>query len=99
VHWNQDLVSFTVDSDRIVVVLLSLFDSRSELDVDVLGDTRWYHAFLIVLNFKVRSLGRQNVDSLRSRRVVNQTHFQRVGLACFKSSELDYAGTGLENAI
>jgi hypothetical protein len=71
VNRNEDLVSFAVNSDRIVIVLLSLFDSRGELDVDVLRDTRWYHAFLIVLNFKVGSLRGKNVDSLRSRWVVN----------------------------
>ena len=99
VNWNEDLVSFAMNSDRIVIVLLSLFDSRSELDVYVLRDTRWYHAFLIVLNFKEVSLRRKNVDSLRGWGIVNQTHFQRVGLACFKSSELNHAGAGLENAI
>ena len=96
---NQNLVSFTVDSDGVVIVLLSLFNGRSKLDVDVLRDSRWDHTFLSVFDFKEGGLRRKDVDSLRGRGVVNQAHFQRVGLACLKPSELDYAGTGLEDAI
>ena len=75
-HRDEDLVSFTVYSDGVVVVLLPLFNGRSELDVDVLRDSRWDHTFLIVFDFKVGGLRRQDVDSLRGRRVVNQAHFE-----------------------
>ena len=50
----QDLVTFTVDSDAVIEVFV--FVIWSELDVDILADTRWDHTFFIVLNFEKWSL-------------------------------------------
>lgn len=58
-HWvsmdrYQDLVTFTVDSNTVIEVLI--FVIWSELNIDVLTDTRWDHAFFIILNFEKWSL-------------------------------------------
>ena len=89
--WNQDLVSIAVDSHRVIVVLVFVH-GWSELNVDVLSDSRWDHALLLVPDFEVAGLGRQDVKSLRGRRVVNQAQLHRVRFICLEASELDHAG-------
>lgn len=49
----QDLVTLTVNSYRVIEVLV--FIVRSELNIYVLGDTGRYHPLLIVLDLEVRS--------------------------------------------
>lgn len=47
----QDLVTLTMNSNRIIEVLV--FIVRSELNIDVLGDPRRHHPLLIVLDLEV----------------------------------------------
>ena len=61
--WNQDFVSVTVDSHRVVIVLVFV-DCRCELNVDFLRHSSWYHAFLLVPYFEVIRLWRQDVKTL-----------------------------------
>jgi len=94
---NEDLVSFAVNSNRVVEVLL--FIVWSKLDVDVLGDTGGHHAFLVVLDFEVRRLRGQNVQPLWRGRVVDQADPHGVSLEGLKASELDDAGAGPKDAV
>ena len=94
---NQDLVSLAVNSNRVVEVLLLIVGG--ELDVDVLSDARGHHAFLVVLDFEVGRLRRQDVQPLRRGRVVDQAHSHGVGLESFKARKLDDARARPENAI
>jgi len=80
---NQDFVAFTVDPDRVVVVLvgreqISLVlggTGWSELNVDVLAHACRYHALFLVTDFEVRGLWRQNVQPLGRWRVIYDTNF------------------------
>lgn len=96
--WNQDLVTVAVDSHRVIVVFV-LVDSGGELNVDVFGHARRNHALLLVPNFEVARLRRQDVKPLRRWRVVYQAQFHGVRFICLETSELDDAGGGTENAI
>lgn len=98
-HGNQDLVTFAVDANGIVVVFIALFPGRSELHVDVLGDARWHHAFLVVADFEVGRLRRQHMESLRRRRIVDQSNFQRVRFPGLKAGEFDYCRARLEYLV
>ena len=94
---DQDLVSLAVDPDGVVEVLV--FIVWGEVDVDVFTDAGWDHAFLIVLNLKVGCLWWQDVKPLWGWRVVDQFHFQNVGLSKFKASELSNRGICAEKAV
>ena len=65
VDWNKDLVTFAVDSNAIIKVLILFV--WGELNVDVFADSRGDHTLLVVLDLEVGSCWRQNVKSLRSR--------------------------------
>ena len=95
---DQDLVTLTVDPDCVIVVLV-LVQCGSELDVDLLSDSGWDHAFLVVPNFEVVGLWRQNVQSLRRWGVVDQSQFHSVRFICLKTSEFDHGGGSSEDAI
>ena len=90
-NWNQNLVTVAVDSHRVVVVFV-LVDSGSELNVDVLGHSRRNHALLLVPDFEVARLRRQDVKPLGCWRVVYQPQFHCVRFICLEASELDDAG-------
>ena len=96
--WDQDLVAVAVDSHRVVVILV-LIDSGRELDVDVFGHTSRNHALLLVPDFEVARLGRQDVKSLRRWRVVDQAQLHSVRFICLEAGELDYRWGGAEDAI
>ena len=83
---DQDFVTITMDPHRVIVVLVFI-DSRCELNIDVLGDTRRNHSLLLVANLKVVGLRGQNVQSLRRRRIINQSKFHRVSLVRLEASE------------
>ena len=91
VDGNQDLVALTVDPHRVIVVLV-LVDGGRELNIDVLGDTRRDHALLLVLDFEERGLGRQNMQPLRRRRVVDQAQLHRVRLVRLEAGKFDHRG-------
>ena len=55
---NEDLIALAVNTDGVVVVFVTLFARRSELNVDVFGDARWDHSLLVVPYFEVRGLRR-----------------------------------------
>ena len=46
---DQDFVTITMDPHRVIVVLVFI-DSGSELNIDVLGDTRRNHSLLLAVN-------------------------------------------------
>lgn len=101
-HWksmngNQYLVSFTMDSDAVIEILE--FVVRSELDVDVLADTRWDHTLLVVLDLEEGGARWQDVQSLRSWTIVDQLYLQSVCLAQLVASELHNAWRSAENAV
>ena len=80
---NEDLVSFTVDANAIIIVLVLII--RCELHIYVLRYTSWNHSLLVVLDLEVVGLRWQYVQSLWGRRVVDQSHFQRVSLQDFEA--------------
>ena len=98
-HGNQDLVTFTEDANGDVVVCIALISGRGELHVDVLGDARWHHPFLVVADFEVGCLGRQDMESLRCRRIVDQSHFQSVRFSSLKPCKFDYCRARLEYLV
>lgn len=61
---DQDFITVAVHSYRVVEILI--FIVRSELDINVLSDTRGYHPLFVVLNLKIGGRGRQDVKALRS---------------------------------
>ena len=83
---DQDFVTITMDPHRVIVVLVFI-DSGSELNIDVLGDTRRNHSLLLVANLEVVGLRGQNVQSLRRRRIINQANFHRVSLVRLEAGE------------
>ena len=99
VHRNEDFVTLAVDPNGVVIVFVALFTSWSELDVDVFGDARWHHAFLVVADFEVGSLGREDMESLRCRGIVDQSDFQRMSFSGLKAGEFDYGWTRLEYLV
>jgi hypothetical protein len=70
VNWNQDFVAFTVDPNRVVIVLVCseglivILCGGRELHINVLAHTCGHHTFLLVTDFKERGLWRQNVQPL-----------------------------------
>lgn len=50
-NWNQDFVTFAMDSNRVIEILELV--AWSELNVDILADSRGYHALFVILNFEV----------------------------------------------
>lgn len=87
-NWDKDFVSFAVDPNGVIEVLV--FIVRSELNVNVLTDTRWDHTFLMVLYFEVRRLWRQDVQPLRRRGVIYQLYFQNVGFPQLETGKLHH---------
>jgi len=57
---NQDLVSITVDSHRVVVVLVLVY-GRCKLYVDFLSHTGRDHPLLLAPDFEITGLRRQDV--------------------------------------
>ena len=98
VDWDQDLVTITVDSHGVVVIFVFI-DSRRELDVNLFGDARRDHALLLVPDLEVARLRGQDVEALRSRRVVNESQLHSVRFICLEACKLDHAGRGLEDAV
>ena len=49
---NQYLITITMNSYCVVEVLILIV--RSELDIDVLSNTRGYHPLLVIFDFKIR---------------------------------------------
>jgi hypothetical protein len=99
VNGHQNFIAFTVDTNRIVVVSVGHVTGRSELNVNVLSDTRGQHSLLVETNFEVGGLRGQHVQALRSRRVVDYTQFQRVRLVGFKASKLHDTRRCLKNSV
>jgi hypothetical protein len=54
--WDEDFISFAMDTNAIVKVLV--FVVGCELHVDVLAYAGGDHSFLVVLNFEIWSLWR-----------------------------------------
>ena len=80
---NDDFVSFTVDPDAVIEVLVLIVGC--ELNINIISDSRWNHPFFIVLDLKVRRRWREDMETLRVRRVVDNAHPLRVGLPYFKT--------------
>ncbi len=49
---NQYLISITMNSYCVIEVLILIV--RSELDIDVLSNTRGYHTLLVIFYLKIR---------------------------------------------
>ena len=98
VYRDQDLVAVTVDSHRVIVVLVFIH-GWSELNVDVLCDACRNHALLLVTNFEVLGLRWQNVEALWGGRIVNQSQFHRVRFICLEAGKLNDAWRGTEDSI
>jgi hypothetical protein len=77
-----------MNSNCIVEVLVLIV--RSELDINVLSNTRRNHALLVIFDFKVGRGGWQNVKPLWGRRIVNQSHFQCVSLEGLETCKLHH---------
>lgn len=103
-NWYHDFITLAVNSNRVVVVLvgchlLRLASSRGELDVDVFTDSSGNHAFLLVTDLEVGSLGRQDMQPLWGWRVVDYSNFQSVGFVDLKACKLDDCWRSLEDPI
>ena len=71
-HWegmdgDEDLISLTVNTNGIVVILVTLVARRGELHINVFRDARWDHALLVVANFEVGRLRWKHMEPLRCR--------------------------------
>ena len=95
---DQDLVAITVDSHGVVVILVFV-DSGRELDVNLFGDARRDHPLLLVSDLEVARLRGQDVEALRSRRIINESQLHSVRFICLEACELDHAGRSLEHAV
>jgi hypothetical protein len=71
----------------------------SELNIDILADTRRNHSFLIILDLEIWGLRRQDVQSLWGWRVINQFDFESVGLAEFKACKFNSGGVRSKKTI
>ena len=102
---NQNFVAFAVNSDCVVVVLVSGHPVQiacscwSELNIDVFRYTRWNHALFGVLDLELRSLGRQYMQPLWRWADVDHPHLESVSFVCFKPTKLHDRGRGLKNAV
>lgn len=97
-NWDQDLVAITVDSHGVVVILVFI-DSGRELDVNLLGDARRNHALLLIPDLEVARLRGQDVEALRSRRIINESQLHSVRFICLEACKFDHARRGLEDAV
>ena len=97
-NWDQDLVAITVNSHRVVVILVFV-DSRRELDVNLFGDARRDHPLLLVSDLEVARLRGQDVEALRRRRIINESQLHSVRFICLEACKFDHAGRGLEDAV
>ena len=95
---DQDLVAITVDSHGVVVIFVFI-NSRSELDVNLFGDARRDHTLLLVPDLEVARLWGQDVEALRSGRVIDESQLHSVRFICLEACELDHAGRSLEHAV
>lgn len=95
-----------MNSYRVVVVLVCTdVVSRiwvacwSKLNVDILTDACWDHAFFLVTDFEIWCLRWQNVQPLRRWWVIDNTDFKCMCFIYFKTCEFDNWRGGLENSI
>ena len=103
----QNLVSLAMNPNCVVVILISrqnvcwvLRGARGcKLNIYVFADSSGDHAFFLVTDFEVRSLWWQNVQPLRSRRIVDYSHFKSMGFISFKTCKFNYRGRCLKNSI
>jgi len=86
--WNQYFVTVAMNPHRVIVVFV-LVDSGGKLDVDLFGHACGDHTLLLASNLEIAGLRRQNVQSLRRRRVINQSKFHRVRLVSLEASKFD----------
>ena len=84
---DHDFIALAVDADGVIVVLIGLVASGGKLHVDVLGNSSRQHSFFVVPDLEEWRLGRQDVQPLRSRRVVDDFDFQSVGFVGFKAGK------------
>ena len=97
-NWDQDLIAITVNSHRVVVILVFV-DSGRELDVNLFCHASRNHPLLLVPDLEVARLRGQYVEALRSRRIINESQLHSVRFICLEACELDYAGRSLEHAV
>ena len=97
-NWDQDLVAVTVNSHRVVVILVFV-DGRRELDVNLFGDACRDHPLLLVSDLEVARLRGQDVEALRRGRVINESQLHSVRFICLEACKFDHAGRGLEDAV
>ena len=95
---DQDLVAITVDPHGVVVIFVFI-DGRRELDVDLFGDARGDHTLLLVPDLEVARLWGQDVEALRSGRVIDESQLHSVRFICLEACKFDHAGRGLEDAV
>ena len=96
-NWNKNLVAFTMNSNGAIKVFVLIV--WSELNIDILADTRRNHSFLIILDLEIWGLRRQDVQSLWGWRVINQFDFESVGLAEFKACKFNSGGVRSKKTI
>ena len=58
--WDENLITFAVDSDTVIIVLVFVM-SRGELNIDLLCNSSWNHTLLVVPNFEVAGLWGENM--------------------------------------
>ena len=90
-NWDQDLIAITVNSHRVVVILVFV-DSGRELDVNLFCHASRNHPLLLVSDLEVARLRGQYVEALRSRRIINESQLHSVRFICLEACEFDHAG-------
>ncbi len=89
----------------VVIVLVSiavtwvLAAGWSELDIYILAYTSWNHAFFLVTDFKIGCLGWQNVQPLRSWRVIDDSDFKSMCFIYFETCKFNNWWRCLEYTI
>ena len=95
---HQELVVLAVDPNRVVVVRV-LVGGWCELDVDVLGDTRGQHSFLVAADFEIGGLGRQDVETLRRWRVVKHSELKGMSFISFEACKFENTRSRGEESV
>jgi hypothetical protein len=105
--WDQNFVTLAMNSNRVVVILvgrenvsLVLGSTRwSKLHIDVFTHSSGDHTLFLVTDFEVWGLGRQNVQPLGCRGVVDNTDLKSVSFIRFETRKFYHRWRCLENAV
>lgn len=94
---NSYLIAFTMNSYAIVVIVILL--CWSELHINFFLRSRWNHSLLPVFDLEELGHGRENMESLGSRREIYEPNFDGMSLHQLETCELNYWRRRSEDAV